>query len=199
MTEVSAAGTFGDMLRRFGLVCAAVAVVLLAAPAYASIVVAYDLERLVGESEDVVSARVVRTSSRYLGPQIVTDVELVVDTVGKGGSRDGQTMSFVTLGGSVDGITMRVEGAAYVAPGDEAVFFIARHESGLRIPVGLSQGVMPIRGRGAARRVHPGGAGLVLMRRDSNGRAVPGAAAIDAPMPVDELIDRVRTIAGGVR
>jgi len=199
LTLVAAPGTFGDMLRRPGPVLAALAVLLFAAPALASMVVAYDLERLVGESEDVVIARVVRTSSRYLGAQIVTDVELVVDASGKGDRRSGETLTFVTLGGSVDGITMRVEGAAYVAPGDEAMFFLGRHASGLRIPVGLAQGVMPIRTSGGQRFVHPGGAGLVLMRRDANGRAVPGAPALEEPIPVDELVDRVRTIASGIR
>jgi len=177
-------------------VCAA-AVLLASLRAAASVAIAYDLSRLVGASEHVVSGRVTRTASRYLGSQIVTDVHVEVDATGKGRSQRGEALDYVELGGSVEGITMRVEGATHPAIGDEALFFLARHPSGVLVAVGLSQGVMPIREVGGRRLVHPGGAGLVLMSRDRQGRPIPATPALSEPTPVEDVLDRVRAIAGG--
>lgn len=187
------------MLSRLVATVSALVLTALAVPASASMVFAYDLPRLVSASEQVVDARVTRTLPRYQGSQIVTEVEVVVRAAGKGSARAGEVLTFVVLGGTVGDVVMRVEGAPRLAPGDEAVLFLGRHSSGALTTVGLSQGVLPIRDAGGIRQAHPGGAGLVLVRRDASGRPVPGSPAIESPVAVDALLGQVRSLDGSPR
>lgn len=188
--------------RRFSGLAAASALLVLAlgAPATASVVVGYDLGELVERSEHAVAAEVQATSSRYDDRgRIVTDVEIRVDEVGKGRARRGETLALVVLGGSIGEVTMRVEGGVRLAPGDRAMLFLERHPSGPLVPVGLSQGVLPIRETASGRQVLPGGAGLALVRARPDGRMVPTPSALSGPEDLDALLERVRSLAGGAR
>lgn len=185
------------MLRRILAAVAAFAALGIAFPISASVVAAYDLAELTRQSEHVVVARVEATSARYdERRQIVTDVLVRVGEVGKGRAHQGEVLQMVVLGGAVGDVAMRVEGSFQPRVDDEAVFFLARHSTGHLVPVGLSQGVMPVALRDGRRMVMPGGAGLVLMRREASGRMVAGGPALDAPEAVESLVDRVRALAG---
>lgn len=173
----------------------------LSSVALASVVVGLDLPSLVARSEHAVAAHVQATSSRYdADGRIVTDVLVQVDEVAKGPARRGEVLQLLLLGGTVQGLTMRVEGAATLREGEQAMLFLERHPTGHLIPVGLSQGVMPIRETNGRRMVSPGGASLALVRRDGHGRMVPCEAALTQDEELGSLLDRVRGLArGGAR
>lgn len=169
-------------------VCSLVA----ASAAHASLAEALPLEALVRDATHVVHARTERTSSRYEGHAIVTTVSLAVIEPAKGRARVGEVLEVVHLGGVVGDVAMRVEGAPAFTVGTESVVF-AGEVNGRLTPVGMSQGVLPVRVERGVRRVAPGGAGLALVVR-RNGRLLPAPAAT-ADRPLRELLDDVRSLA----
>lgn len=186
------------MLRRASGALVALLCLALSSAALASVAAGLDLATLVARSEHAVAGEVQATTCRYDAEgRIVTDVLVRVDEVGKGPARRGDVLQLLVLGGSVGGVTMRVEGGASLTEGEHALLFVERHATGNLIPVGLSQGVMPIRDEGGRRVVHPGGGGLALLRRDEHGRMVPTTAALTEPEELGSLLERVRALAAG--
>lgn len=183
------------MLRRAFLALVATA---LAAPALASVVVAYDLDELTDRSEAVVAGTVTASQGRYQGRQIVTDVLVRVEEVGKGRVRRGEIVAFVTPGGSVGDVTMRVEGAVRPRAGERALFFLERRRDEL-LPVGLAQGVMPLFERDGRTHVRSSVPGLELVERGPDGRYVPADPAVADERSLDEVLEHVRARSGGPR
>jgi len=119
--------------------------------------------------------------------RIVTDVRLRV-AESLGGERGaGEEVVLRCLGGSIDGVGMRVAGEAQLAVGETAVVFARRSDGGWLRAVGMSQGVLPMRPGPDGWWVEPGGAGLSLVRRGGSGRLVPAPAALQRAMPLAEL------------
>jgi hypothetical protein len=187
--------TMFPMRRPFFLLVAALAMLASAAvPAAASIAEALSLEGLVHTSDHVVVATAVATESRWDGPdRIVTDVTLAVSERMKGRSRAGDSLVVTFVGGAVDGIGMRVEGAPRFAMGRPHLVFAGNHrETGYVVPTGLSQGVMPIEESEGRRFVHPGGAGLALVTRSASGALLRAAPAVMHRRALDDVLAEIR-------
>jgi hypothetical protein len=176
-------------------------VVLLAAPASATISEALSLDDLVGRADHVVLASTVGSRAlRDARNRIVTDYTLRVEDVMKGDAAIGSTLTMRSLGGAIGDIGMRIEGEPRLESGRQYVVFLARTSSGALRPVGMSQGVLPVREVSGTTTVMPGGGGLSLVQRVQGGQLVPAPAALLHPQPYRELRARVdHVIEGGRR
>jgi hypothetical protein len=120
---------------RIAVVC------LLLAPslAWATTLLALDVDGLAATSDAVVRATVTRVTPRWTrdGARIVTDVELAVSESWKGGAP--RTIVVMQPGGVVGDLGQRVEGSASFTPGEEVVLFLEAR--GERYTVsGMAQG-----------------------------------------------------------
>lgn len=197
------------MLRRaLGILLATLGVFTVAGLARATITEAMDLRALVRDSDHVVLATVISTEARYDHlDRIVTDATLRVDERMWGPAREGSTVVVRRLGGVLGDVGLRVEGEATFEPGERVILFARtlRSEGVLR-PVGMSQGVLPVRtgststGGGAAggEVVMPGGDGLALVRRGEDGRLASAPGAISEPTPLDALLARIRDLVAEI-
>jgi hypothetical protein len=169
---------------------------LLVTPARASTVDALALEGLTAAADEVFIAEAISESvHRDDRGRIVTDLRLRVAESLAGERSAGEEVVLRCLGGSIDGVGMRVAGEAQLAVGETAVVFARRSDGGWLRAVGMSQGVLPMRPSAEGWWVEPGGAGLTLVRRGSSGRLVPGTAALERATPLAEL--RRAVIAAG--
>jgi hypothetical protein len=177
--------------------CAATASALIAPATHAAVVMALDLPALVEQSELVIVAAAQKQSSRYVNKLIVTDVTLQVIDKLKGNTQPGETVVVTHLGGSVGDIGLSVPGAASFKLGQSAVVFLkrARSGSGDWNVTGMSQGVLPITGQGAAQNVMPGGDGAALMARDGEGRLVERHTPA-APRMLTDVVSEIRQLIG---
>lgn len=164
--------------------------VLLSGPtsARASVVLALDLDDLVGQSDEIVVAEVLGQAASWSGRRIVTDVRLRVEETLHGRSSVASTIVVRRLGGNVGDVGMRVEGEPSFSVGERVLLFLRRTSAGLRV-VGMSQGAMRLL-PGDPVMVEPGGSGLALVRRNTEGTLTD----VDAPQarPLDEVLDDVR-------
>lgn len=156
-------------------------------PARASVLEALEMRDLVHASHEIVVGSTRSAQSRYDGPRIITESVVDVEDRMRGGTST--ELRVTTLGGSVNGVGMRVEGAAHLPVGERAVLFLRRgHNGSALLPVGMAQGVLPVAQDVQGREmVLPGARGLVLMRRMARGQLLPAPAALVEPRPLDEL------------
>jgi hypothetical protein len=166
--------------------------------AEASVSEALPLDALVRQSAHVVHARTVRSNARFEGNVIVTTVVIEVIEAAKGRARPGTTLTLAHLGGAVGDVGMRVEGAPSLPVGSENVVF-ATEIGGRLTPVGMSQGVMPVRVENGRRQVMPGGAGLALVTRGRTGSLEPSRGALTTPRALGEVLDEVRALEAAAR
>jgi hypothetical protein len=184
-------------MHRLALALAALSL-FAASAARASLAEALSLDELVDRSEHVVHTRALRSSSRFEGNVIVTYTTLEVLETAKGALRSGNTLEVRYLGGVVGDLGMRIEGTPHFTVGEESLVFAATLNAHMT-PVGLSQGVMPVRvERGGVRQVLPGGNGLALVSR-SRGRLAQAPAAVPSPRPLTDVLAEVRARAGTTR
>jgi len=161
--------------------------------ARATLMEALDLPALVSRSDDVVVARALSASSRWLGERIVTDVVLEVSEVAKGGLGEGDRLEVLLLGGAVGELGMQVAGEASLEPGREYLLFLRRWNSSRR-PVGMAQGALPVQRSGGTAVVQPGGGGLSLVRRSTGGTLTHAEPAVTEPRPLAELLGAIRAL-----
>jgi len=161
--------------------------------ARATLAEALELETLVERSDDIVVARVVAKSSRWLGERIVTDVVLEVSEVAKGEVSEGERVEVLLLGGAVGELGMRVSGEAALEAGHEYVLFL-RQWNGTRRPVGMAQGALPVQRGGTQPMVQPGAGGLSLVRRSSTGTLAHAEPALSEPRPLADLLAAIRAL-----
>ena len=163
-------------------------------PARASVLAALEMRDLVHAAHEIVVASTRSGRSRYDGPRIVTESIVDVEERMRGGATS--ELHVVTLGGSVDGVGMRVEGAAHLPVGERTVLFLRRtHRGSTLTPVGMAQGVLPVaRDPGGRDMVLPGSRGLALMRRVAQGQLVPAPAALREPRPLAELVAEIEAL-----
>ena len=161
--------------------------------ARATLAEALDLATLVERSDDIVVARALSSSARWRGRRIVTDVVLEAHMVEKGNVAEGSRFEVTLLGGSVDDIGMRIAGEAALEPGKDYVLFL-RRVSGLRRPVGMSQGALLVTTVDGEQVVHPGGGGLALVRRSSTGTMVQAPGAVPEDRPLVDLLEAIREL-----
>lgn len=187
------------MIRRFSLLAATLLVSGLAWNVHveASVTRALSLAELVAESDHISVARVIRQEARWQGRRIVTDVTLEIETSMKGGAA-GEQIVLRRLGGAIGDLGMRVEGEPGFTDGERSVIF-ARNARGALRPVGMSQGVLPVRVQAGAEMVLPGGAGLALVRATPDNRFLPAPAALVSPRPLAEVLDEIRAALAETR
>lgn len=169
--------------------------------ASASVVVPLDLDALCDHSAAIVLGRVEARESRWTEDHsaIYTDVTVRVLDALKGEARPGDTVVVRRLGGSVDGMGMKVFGEASYALGEEVVVFLERRGGpGNEVPgvlwtVGMAQGklrVATVNGQPMALRDL---SGLSLLRASKAQAPSPNPATeLRAHIPLDELLRTVR-------
>ncbi|MFH1131125.1 MAG: hypothetical protein V1754_07305 [Pseudomonadota bacterium] len=129
-------------------------------PAHATVMLNLNLYQLVGRSDAIFAGKVIKVVSRWTNDQrrIVTDNTFVVSQ-GIYGIGNGQTVTVRTLGGTVNGIGMRVSGSPKMRRGDQTILFIEKRGSH-RYVVGMQQGVF---------QIYQDIAGQAKVRRDLHG------------------------------
>ena len=170
----------------------AVGVLLATGAAHASTMVALSVEELAQRSDQVVKGRVVALEPRASedGKRISTVVTLQIDEVWKGAPA--QDVRILALGGTMDGISQVVTGAAAFQDGEEVVVFLRRLRSAepLSEVVGMAQGKLSVERDDAGNVVAvPSLKGLDLVDR---GTMEPGPAPLGGPIPVAALQEKVR-------
>lgn len=184
------------MRRRAVFALSLIAPLTIAALARATTIEALDMRALVRESDHVVLATVVDSVARYDHlDRIVTDATLRVDERIWGSSTEGRTLVVRRIGGVLGDVGLRIEGEATFAIGEQVVLFATEHrgEQVLR-PVGMSQGVLRVRRIEGADTVMPGGDGLALVQRGSDGQLRPAPGALTQPTPLDALLAEIRDL-----
>jgi hypothetical protein len=124
-----------------------VALTLSAAPARATTVIAPDFESLVSQADYIVRATVKSITSEYRttpqGKAIFTKVELqVLETIA---GTPPQPLVLQLLGGTVDGMTMRVAGVPQFHVGDEDILFVQNNGRQFFPLVGIMNGKYPVK------------------------------------------------------
>lgn len=176
----------------------ALATLTSALPARASIVEAMSLAELTQTADVIVVARVEDQRARYDAQgRIVTDVSIRIEESLFGRLAVGEQTTVSRLGGAVGDLGLRVEGEAIYVTGESIVLFgrwVTTPSGAVLRPVGMAQGVLPIDTRGGVEVVTPGGVGLELVTRESDGRLAPGTPALTAPRERDELLGEIRSL-----
>ena len=170
----------------------ALGVLLAAGAAHASTMVAMSVEELAQRSDRVVTGRVVALEPRASedGKRISTVVTLQVEEVWKGAPA--QEVRILALGGTLEGISQVVTGAASFREGEEVVVFLRRLRSAepLSEVVGMAQGKLSVERDDEGNLVAvPSLKGLDLVDR---GTMVPGPAPLGGPIPVAALQEKVQ-------
>src|SRR5690349_4372213 len=111
------------MIRRLAAVTW-LTVACLAVPAHATVLREMGLAELSSEADHVVVARAIEKRSRWEGRRIVTDVTMVVSETAKGPAKVGERVIVTVMGGSVDGIGMKVIGEARFRVGEDCLVFL---------------------------------------------------------------------------
>jgi hypothetical protein len=184
-------------IRRLLVSLAALALALaVALPAAASVMLALDLPTLVARASEIAVVRVESQRARWDGRgRIVTDVSLRVEETLKGTAQPGELLTLERFGGALGDLGMRVEGEPTFADGARVLVFAVpsvANPAHFR-PVGMAQGVMPVRERAAPNGddlVLPGGEGLALMQR-VNGALVASPPALASPRSLTEVRDAI--------
>lgn len=174
-----------------------VGAVLAPAPrAQASVVQALSLEELTHKAEVIVLGTATERQSRYGidGKLIVTDVSMKVETALKGDVKPGSTLIATVLGGRIDDVALQVPGEANLPVGQRVIAFLyhAPASGDLRV-VGMAQGVLALMQKDSTTMVLPGGAGAALMAPDAQGQMHDAPPALSKPMPLGELLTKIRS------
>ncbi|MHB8421069.1 MAG: hypothetical protein ACYDCL_23605 [Myxococcales bacterium] len=165
----------------------ALAALLAAAPASASIARALSLDDLAGRAELVVLGRVTGQQARWSRDhlRIATRVEVQVDERWKGAA--GGEITLLCPGGELDGLGQVVLGEPRFEVGERVVLFLVKRGDFYRA-VGMSQGVFRVEGATATQDLRE----LALARPSPAGLSIGahGAGALP-PLPLEALKARV--------
>lgn len=185
---------------RIRLLCALIAPVLTAflitSPAAGSILQGLELEELTAEADRIVLGRVLLSES-FLHPdgQIGTWHRIEVEREIRGNAPDEREVIVETLGGQLGDIAMRVEGEATFHVGERVLVFV---RGGGPYPafqtVGMGQGVMRVGNEQGVETVRQSREGLMLLRRDAQGRLKRSLGAVPQPERLDALLSKLKEI-----
>jgi hypothetical protein len=166
-------------MKRSRLICLTLAAAW-ATSAGATSMMPLDLKALVSRADRVVLGTVVSSESRWTSAHdaIYTDAVVRVDRAYKGLIKPGQTVSVRREGGSVDGIGMRVHGAAALEVGEEAVLFL-EERAGATWVVGMSQGKWRVTLENGKKMVRADLSGIAFVQ--------PGATALAGPRALADV------------
>jgi hypothetical protein len=148
-----------------------------------------DLPGLTAHADLIVAGHVTAATSAWTQAHkaIYTDVSITVTRGLAGSAKVGDTISVRCEGGSVDGIGMKVYGAAGFTPGEDVVVFLEQRGS-YRYVVGMSQGKL---------EVVPDAKGVLRLRRNLSevaflpGQPAPSGPSLASITTVDELAQAV--------
>jgi hypothetical protein len=114
--------------------------------AHATMMAPLDLKQLSQRADRVVVGTVERSVSSWTADHsaIYTEVTVRVDHSVKGAAKPGERVVVQREGGTVNGIGMRVFGAAELAVGEEVVLFL-EHRGAASFVVGMAQGKLAVR------------------------------------------------------
>lgn len=163
------AAFFSTRTRAKSLVVLGVAsLFVFASLASATMIVPRTYEELAFDADAVIVGKVVDSEAAYdRHGRIVTDSRIIVEDVVRG--KSDKEIIMRSLGGEVGEIGMRVSGEVMPPKGYRGLFFLRGYEHVFR-PVGMSQGVMEIRGEKNVETVNPAAVGLAFV--DRNGHSV---------------------------
>jgi hypothetical protein len=180
------------------------AVLVVASPANGSVVQALELQELVAHADRIVLGRVLFAESfRRPNGQLGTWHRIAVERELRGSAPDAQEVVVETLGGQIGDIAMRVEGEPSFTVGERVLVFMrdGGPYTAFR-PVGMGQGVMRVRTEQGIETVRQNREGLMLMRRNAQGRLERSLGALPETQRLDELLSKLRGIveqsAGGI-
>jgi hypothetical protein len=175
-----------------------------ASPANGSIVQGLELAELVAHADRIVLGRVLFSESfRRPDGQLGTWHRIEVERELRGSAPGEHEVIVETLGGEIGDIAMRVEGEPSFTVGERVLVFVrdGGPYTAFR-PVGMGQGVMRVRMEQGVQTVRQNREGLMLMRRNTDGRLERTLGALPRKERLDVLLSKVRDIveqsAGGV-
>jgi len=148
---------------------ALVALVTLATPrAGATVMTPLDLAALSKRADRVVLGVVESQRATWTSDHgaIYTEVRLRVSRAYKGEAKPGEIVTIRREGGTVDGIGMKVYGAAVFSDGEEAVVFVERRGTASYV-VGMAQGRLPVALDASGRKLVAQAAGEVAFTREA--------------------------------
>ena len=166
------------------------------APADGSVVQGLELEELAAEADRIILGRVLFSESflRRDG-QIWTWHRIEVEREIRGHDPDQRELIVETMGGQIGEIGMRVEGEATFQVGERVLVFA--HGGGPYAAfrtVGMGQGVMRVRREKGVDTVRQSREGLLLLRRDADGRLKRNFGALPEPERLDAFLSKLRQI-----
>ncbi len=177
---------------------------LLTSPANGSIVQGLELHELAADADRIVLGRVLFSESfQHPNGQIGTWHRIAVERDLRGSAPDEQEVIVETLGGQIGDIAMRVEGEPSFTVGERVLVFIrdGGPYTAFR-PVGMGQGVMRVRTEHGIEMVWQNREGLMLMRRNAQGRLERSLGALPEKERLDTLLSKLQDIveqrAGGI-
>jgi hypothetical protein len=179
---------------RFAAVFATAATLAAAGAAHATTMVPLDLGTLTARADRVVLGVVESQASHWTADHdaIYTDVAVRVTRVYKGALRTGDVVTVRREGGSVDGVGMRVFGAAEFTVGEEALVFVETR-AGASWVSGMSQGKLRVSTAADGRKlVAPRLAGVQLL-------GPSGSAQPRGPRPLDDVEREIRAYVAAQR
>lgn len=156
---------------------------LVSSGARASVLAPLDLPSLVAHADRVVVGTVESEVSRWNAAHnaIYSDITVRVGRALKGDAQGGDLVTVRREGGEVDGVGMRISGAAHFAAGEEVLLFLERRGAAYWT-VGMAQGKMHVAVVGGRRLVYRNTAGIEFL-------SAPAPEA--AVRPLDDLAGEI--------
>ena len=186
------------------LLAALLMVGLPTSPANGSIVQGLELQELVAHADRIILGRVLFSESfQRADGQLGTWHRIAVEREIRGSAPDEQEVIVETLGGQMGDIAMRVEGEPSFRVGERVLVFVrdGGPYTAFR-PVGMGQGVMRVRMEQGVQTVTQSREGLMLVRRNAQGRLERSLGALPKKERLDVVLSKLRDIvernAGGV-
>jgi hypothetical protein len=187
-----------------GVIGALLMTLVMVGPANASIVQGLELQELVAHADRIVLGRVLFSES-FQRPdgQLGTWHRIEVERELRGHAPDEQEVMLETLGGQIGDLAMRVEGEPSFTVGERVLVFMrdGGPYTAFR-PVGMGQGVMRVRTEQGVETVKQNREGLMLMRRNAQGRLERSLGALPEKERLDALLSKLQDIveqrAGGI-
>jgi len=186
------------------LLAALLMVGLPTSPANGSIVQGLELQELVAHADRIILGQVLFSESfQRADGQLGTWHRIAVEREIRGSAPDEQEVIVETLGGQMGDIAMRVEGEPSFRVGERVLVFVrdGGPYTAFR-PVGMGQGVMRVRREQGVETVTQSREGLMLVRRDAQGRLERSLGALPKKERLDVVLSKLRDIvernAGGV-
>ena len=174
------------------LLLAAVSIPGIAPGLKATTVKRLSLEQMVRGSHGIMLGRCVSQETYWnkSRTRIYTATRFAVTEDLKGGS--GKSATVVTVGGTIDGMTLAVSGTPSFRDNEEVLLFLEAGKSGNWILMGLSQGLFRITDdRRGARTAHHAASGLHLIPTSPQSSS---QTAIPARVELPRLLHRIRQL-----